>query len=140
MAEARTSPGKASVREFIDGIAGDERRRECRAIMKIMKDVTGKRPVMWGPAIVGYGKYTYTYASGRTGDWFLCGFSPRKQNLTLYLMSDLAAHAGLLKKLGSHKTGKSCLYIKSLDDLDHDVLHELIVRSVEEVERTGGAC
>lgn len=136
MAELKTQPTGSSVIDFIDGIKDDARRRDCRTIMKIMKKVTKARPKMWGSNIVGYGKYRYKYASGREGEWFTAGFSPRVQNLTLYIMSGFREYKPLLKKLGKHSTGKSCLYIKRLDDIDIKVLEELVERSVRHVERS----
>jgi hypothetical protein len=136
MAELKTQPTGDSVKDFIDGIKDDDRRRDCRTVMKIMKKVTKARPKLWGSNIVGYGKYRYKYASGREGEWFTAGFSPRVQNLTLYIMSGFREYKPLLKKLGKHSTGKSCLYIKRLDDIDIDVLEELIERSVRHVERS----
>ena len=100
-----------------------------------MKRVTDERPKMWGTSIVGYGSYHYVYASGREGDFLVAGFSPRKQALTLYIMSGFSGHQALMKKLGKHKTGKSCLYIKKLDDVDLEVLEELISRSVSFVQK-----
>ena len=136
MAELKTQPTNKSVKDFIDGIADDTRRRDCRTIMRIMKKVTKARPKMWGSNIVGYGKYHFKYASGREGEWFAAGFSPRVQSLTLYIMSGFRQYASLMKKLGKHTTGKSCLYIKRLDDIDLDVLEELVERSVRHVERS----
>lgn len=98
--------------------------------MELMKDVTGDEPAMWGDSIVGFGSYTYKYASGRQGDWFLTGFSPRKQSLTLYIMSGFDEYESLLSKLGRYSTGKSCLYIKKLEDVDQEVLRELVQKSV----------
>jgi hypothetical protein len=98
-----------------------------------MKQVTRKKPKMWGPSIVGFGEYHYRYESGHEGDSFLAGFSPRKQNLTLYIMAGFTRYDGLMKKLGKYKTGKSCLYIKKLDDIDLSVLGELITLSVQHV-------
>lgn len=136
MAELKTQPTNKSVKDFIDGIADDTRRRDCRTIMRIMKKVTKARPKMWGSNIVGYGRYHFKYASGREGEWFAAGFSPRVQSLTLYIMSGFRQYASLMKKLGKHTTGKSCLYIKRLDDIDLDVLEELVERSVRHVERS----
>lgn len=136
MAELKTKPNKASVKAFIDGVEDEQRRKDARAILKLMKEVTGKRPKMWGPSIVGFGSYHYKYASGREGDWFVAGFSPRKQNTTLYIMSGFKEHDKLLATLGKHKTGKSCLYINKLEDVDIKVLRELVKRSVEHVSRT----
>ncbi|TFG51769.1 MAG: DUF1801 domain-containing protein [Gemmatimonadales bacterium] len=137
MAELKTKPTKLSVTRFIDGIKDERKRRDCRTVMKIMKRVTKATPKMWGTSIVGYGTYHYKYASGREGDWFTAGFSPRAQSLTLYIMSGFKGHDALMKKLGKHKTGRSCLYIKRLDEIDLDVLKELIERSVRHVEQSG---
>jgi len=128
MAELKTKPSEASVGTFLAGVPDEARRADCQALVKLMKSVTKARPRMWGPSIVGFGSYRYKYDSGREGEWFLAGFSPRKSDLTLYIMSGLGPHAGLLRKLGRHKTGKSCLYIKRLADVDLDVLRELIER------------
>ncbi len=99
-----------------------------------MQDITGKRAMMWGDSIVGFGRYHYKYASGREGDFFVTGFLPRKQNFTIYIMPGYADYQHLLKKIGKHKLGKSCLYVKSLDDIDLDVLKELIAASVEQMK------
>ena len=131
MAENKTQKTKASVTDFINGIADESRRKDCRAVLKLMKDATGAPARMWGPSIVGFGDLRYTYASGREGDWFLTGFSPRKDNLTLYLIPDLRAHTARLKKLGKHTTGGSCLYIRRLADVDQGVLKQLIDEGVK---------
>ena len=131
MAENKTQKTKASVTDFINGIADESRRKDCRAVLKLMKDATGAPPRMWGPSIVGFGDWRYKYDSGREGDWFLAGFSPRKDSLTLYLVPSLDTHTARLKKLGKHKTGKSCLYIKTLADVDRTELKQLIVESVK---------
>lgn len=126
MAELKTKPTRASVRAFLDGIADPDRRRDAKAVARIMKRVTGEPPRMWGSAIVGYGTYDYRYESGRSGTWMRTGFSPRKQALTVYVMGGFRTHASLLKRLGKHSTGKSCLYIKRLEDVDLAVLEQLI--------------
>ena len=126
MAELKTKPTGASVKAFLDSIEDDERRQDCKTVAKLMKEVTKSEPKMWGPSIVGFGSYRYKYDSGRELDWFPVGFSPRKKELTLYVMSGFPRHAELLAKLGKHKTGKSCLYIKRLADVDLGVLRELI--------------
>lgn len=136
MAGLKTTPTKKSVTAFIDDLGDPKRRRECRTIMKIMRDVTGARAKMWGPSIVGYGSYHYRYASGREGDWFLTGFSPRKRDLTVYIMAGFGRYGALMKKLGKHKTGSSCLYIKTLEDVDLDVLRTLVTESVAHVRKT----
>lgn len=135
MADPKTVPTKASVRKFLDAIESDQRREDCETLLRIMKRVTRANPVMWGPSIVGFGKYHYHYASGREGDWPLTGFSPRKQALTVYIMSGFKRYAGLMKQLGKHTTGSSCLYFKRLDDVDLKVLEELIRESVRHVRQ-----
>lgn len=132
---AKTTPTGASVKAFIDAVPDPARRRDCRTVMKLMKAATGASPKMWGPSIVGYGTYHYKYASGREGDWPLTGFSPRKQDLTLYIMSGFAGQAALMKKLGRHKTGSSCLYIKRLADIDLEVLERVVRASVDDVRK-----
>jgi hypothetical protein len=133
MAELKTKPTGESVKAFIDAIPDEKRRAECREVMRIMKSVTGAQPRMWGPSIVGYGNYHYKYESGREGDWFVAGFSPRKQSLTIYIMSGFSGHATLMKKLGKCKTGGSCLYIKNLEDIDLAALKALITASVKHI-------
>jgi hypothetical protein len=135
MAEPKTRPTKESVERFLSEIADDKKREDSRTIARIMKKVTKAKPTMWGPSMIGYGSYHYRYESGREGDWFLTGFSPRKQNLTLYIMSGFTRYDALLRKLGKYKTGKSCLYIKRLDDVDLGVLETLIRESVAHVRK-----
>ena len=132
---AKTVPNSKSVTAFIKE-QDATRQKECRAVMQVMRRVTRKNPKMWGTSIVGYGKYHYKYASGREGDFMITGFSPRKQALTVYVMDGFAPHKALMKKLGKYKTGKSCLYIKKLDDIDLDVLEKLIERSVATMKKT----
>ena len=136
MAELKTQATKASVEKFIKGITDEQVRGDCLQIMDIMKKATKTEPKMWGTSIVGFGNYHYKYASGREGDWFLTGFSPRKQNLTLYIMSGFDEYDSLMKKLGKHTTGKSCLYIKRLEDVDMKVLRELVTKSVKHMKKT----
>ncbi len=128
MAELKTKANDASVAEFLKGIKDERTREDCKAIAKIMSTVTGSKPRMWGTSIVGFGKYHYQYDSGREGEWFLAGFSPRKQNLTLYCMGGF--QGDLIKKLGKYKTGGSCLYIKRLEDVDVPTLKKLVEKSV----------
>ena len=130
MAELKTKETTASVSEFIDKIADLQRREDCRAVADIMRDVTGEEPKMWGSSIVGFGSYHYKYASGREGDWMITGFSPRKGDLTLYIMGGFDSFSDLMKDLGKYKTGKSCLYIKKLADIDIGVLRKLVKKSV----------
>ncbi len=136
MAELKTKPTTQSVKDFIDATRDEQQRKDCRTVSRIMKRVTKANPKMWGPGIVGFGSYHYKYASGREADWFLAGFAPRKENLTLYIMSGFKKYNALLKKLGKHKIGKSCLYIKRLDDVDMDVLTQLIEDSVANVRKS----
>ena len=136
MAELKTKKNEASVEDFINDVEGKKKRTDSFAIIKLMQEVTGEEPVMWGDSIVGFGNYTYKYASGRTGNWMLVGFSPRKQNLTLYIMPGFEQYDDLLSKLGKYKLGKSCLYIKKLEDVDLDVLKELVKQSVEYMKET----
>lgn len=130
MAELKTKLNDASVNKFLNSVVDKEKREDCFSVLELMKKITRSEPKMWGSSIVGFGIYHYKYASGREGDWFLCGFSPRKQNLTLYIMSGFSKYDGLMKKLGKYKTGKSCLYINNLEDIDMKVLKELITESV----------
>jgi len=130
MAELKTKPTAASVEEFISNINDDSRRHDCQVILQLMQEVTGMQPKLWGNSIVGFGSYHYRYASGREGDWFLAGFSPRKHDLTIYIMSGFERYNELLSGLGRFKTGKSCLYIKRLEDIDLDLLKQLITASV----------
>lgn len=135
MAELKTQRTQASVARFLASIEDEKKRNDSRTVLKMMQEITGDKPKMWGTAIIGFGSYHYTYASGREGDWFLAGFSPRKQALTLYIMSGFSRYQELLAKLGKHKTGKSCLYINRLDDIDMKVLRRLVKESVAHVRR-----
>lgn len=130
MGEAKTAKSDASVRKFLDGIEDTEKRADCRTIAKMMRRATGKRPMMWGASIVGYGSYNYRYASGREGTWFEVGFSPRARNISIYVMPGFSAFGELLDRLGRHTTGKSCLYVGRLADVDRQVLERLIEESV----------
>jgi hypothetical protein len=131
MAESKTQPTKASVTAFIAAIADEQRRQDCQAVAKLMQKATGAKPVMWGDSIVGFGTYQLTYADGRTADWPIVGFSPRKNDLTVYLMPGFDQLTEPLSRLGKHKTGKVCLYLKRLADVDTAVLAELIDTSVQ---------
>ena len=131
MAELKTKKTNASVKAFLATIDDPEKRADCEAVSKLMRAATGSPGKMWGTSIVGFGSYDYVYESGRSGTWMLCGFSPRKQNLTLYIMSGFKGYPELMKRLGKFKTGKSCLYVKSLADVDRKVLAELINESVK---------
>ena len=131
MAEVKTKPTTQSVASYLNAIDDEARRKDCRALAALMKRVTGCAPTMWGTSIVGFGRYEMTYASGKTLDWPLVGFASRKGELVLYIMPGFARYEALLKKLGPHRTGKSCLYVKRLSDLDRDVLEALVAASVK---------
>ena len=135
MAELKTKERKASVEKFLNSVKEDQKREDSFKILKIMKQITKAEPKMWGTSMIGFGNYHYKYASGREGDWFLTGFSPRKQNISLYIMADINKYKELLGKLGKHKTGKGCLYINKLDDVDIKVLKELITTSVKKLKK-----
>ena len=126
MAEPKTQKTKVSVTQFIAAVEDETRRKDAKVVDKMMREITGEKPAMWGPAIVGYGSYP-----SRSGDWPITGFSPRKGALTLYVMPGFSEYGSLLKKLGKHKTGKSCLYINKLSDVDQDVLREIVTRGVK---------
>jgi hypothetical protein len=133
VAELKTKKTAASVTSFLDALPDPVQRADSRQLVKLMKEATGKAPRMWGPTIVGFGDYHYRSQSGREGDWFVTGFSPRKGNLSLYLMSGFDRHGALLAKLGKHKTSKGCLYIKTLEDVDLGALRQLIQASVKQM-------
>ena len=135
MAELKTKVNDASVEDFLNTVEDRQKREDCFEILKMMKQVTKEKPKMWGTSIIGFGSYHYKGASGREGDWMLTGFSPRKQNLTLYLMGGFDLHKDLLKKLGKHKTSVGCLYIKKLDDVDKKVLKALVTESVKTMKK-----
>ena len=133
MAENKTKPTNQSVAEFLNNIPDAQRREDCRTVAKLMEEVTGSKPKMWGPSIVGFGSYHYKYASGREGDWLMTGFSPRKQDLTLYIMMGFEKRGDLMKQLGKHRVAKSCLYIKRLSDIHLPTLKKLIEASVKDL-------
>lgn len=130
MAELKTQKNEESVTDFLNTVENEKKRQDAFKILKLMQEVTGEEPAMWGSSIIGFGEYHYKYASGREGDWMLVGFSPRKQNLTLYIMAGFDEYNQLLAKLGKYKTGKSCLYINKIEDVDLDTLRELVRQSV----------
>ena len=135
MAEPKTKPTKQSVAAFIAAIDDAGTRRDCRALVAMMRRVTGSAPKMWGPSIVGFGTYRYVYASGREGDWPIAAFSPRRQSLTVYLTPGFTEWKTLLSGLGPHKTAKVCLYLRRLADVDRARLERLVRASVKEVRR-----
>jgi len=136
MAELKTKKNEASVDDFLHSVEPERKREDAKTICAMMQEVTNAKPKMWGTSIIGFGDYTYTYESGRTGEWMLVGFSPRKQNLTLYIMPGFEAYEELLGKLGKHKIGKSCLYINKLADVDLTVLKELVAQSVSHMQKS----
>jgi hypothetical protein len=138
MATQKTRETAASVEEFLNGIENRTRREDGLAMLELMREVTGEQARMWGSSIVGFGSYHYVYESGREGDAMLTGFSPRKQNLAIYVMPGFSAYDSLLDKLGKHKTGKSCLYINKLADVDLKVLRTLLRRSVQVMRKKYG--
>ena len=135
MAELKTKPTAQSVERFLKGISDAGRREDCFTVAKIMQEITGCEPKMWGPSIVGFGSRHYKYDSGREGDWMLTGFSPRKQNLTLYITGGVEKYDDLIQKLGKHTGGGSCLYIKRLADVDLPTLKKLIRSSVKDLKK-----
>ena len=133
MYEAKTKPTRASVAAYLNAIEDESRRKDCKELAKLMTRVTGCKPKMWGPSIVGFDQYHYKYASGHEGDSCVIGFSSRKGDLTIYAGCHLAE--SLLPKLGRHRSGRACLYVKHLADLDLSVLEQILVRSVAETRR-----
>ena len=131
MAQLKTQPNNQSVEAYLNTIEPQQKQEDCFAILKLMQEVTGETPQLWGDSIVGFGSYHYKYASGREGDWFVTGFAARKKSLTLYIMAGFDDYDDLMSKLGKHTTGKSCLYIKKLKDVAQTVLRELVKQSVD---------
>jgi hypothetical protein len=134
MAEPKTKSNDGDVEAFLNEITDEKKRHDCFTILELMKKITRAEPKMWGASIIGFGNYRYKYESGREGDWFLAGFAPRKQNITFYITSGFTKYNELLAKLGKHKTGKSCLHINKLEDVNLSVLEEMIEKSVDAVQ------
>lgn len=135
MAELKTQKTTASVSAFLNAVEDPQRRADCKTVSTLMQEVTGEKPAMWGTSMVGFGSYRYVYETGREGEWPLIGFSPRKQNLTLYIMAGFEGYPDLMAKLGPHKTGKSCLHIKKLEDLHQPTLKKLMAGSVKAMKK-----
>jgi hypothetical protein len=135
MGELKTKVNDASVEAFLNGVEDAKKREDSFTILKLMQEITGEAPRMWGDSIVGFGSYHYKYASGQEGDWLITGFSPRKQAITLYIMDGLDNHKEKLGAFGKFKTGKSCLYIKKLEDVNLEILKELVRNSIESINR-----
>ena len=138
MSQLKTTQNEADVNAFLDTVENPRRRADARQVLDLIQAVTGEPPKMWGSSIVGFGSYHYRYASGREGDWPVVGFSPRKQNLVIYIMPGFSDYGELLGKLGKFRTGKSCLYVNKLDDVDLALLEELVRVSVAEMKRRYG--
>ena len=136
MSENKTRPTDQKVIEFLNSVEHKTRRADGLSLLNMMEEITGEEAVMWGSSIVGFGSYHYKYESGREGDMPLVGFSPRKQNLTLYIMPGFDEYEDMLSGLGKHKIGKSCLYVNKLADVDEDVLRQLVKRSYEHMKET----
>ena len=134
MSDLKTTENDASVEDFLAAVEDDARRQDCLALRSMMERITQKPAKMWGASMVGFGRYHYIYKSGRSGDWFVTGFSPRKRDLTLYIMPGFEKYGALMETLGKFKVGKSCLYLKRLSDVDLDVLETLINQSVEDMQ------
>ena len=135
MAESKTRPTDASVSAHLEGVADPARRADCRKLVAMMTRVTGQRPRMWGPSIIGFGAYHYRYDSGREGDAPLAGFAVRKTDFSIYIVAGFESSPELLAQLGKHKAAKACLYIKRLADIDLAILEDLVARSVAEMKR-----
>lgn len=135
MAELKTRPTKASVEKFLNQVSDETRREDCFRIVKMMEEITGEKPQMWGPSIVGFGSYHYRYPSGQEADWPITAFSPRKQDLTLYVRPGFDEQTELMTQLGKHRTGKSCLYIKKLSDVHMPTLKKIIRDSVKRTRK-----
>ncbi|MCB0638167.1 MAG: DUF1801 domain-containing protein [Lewinella sp.] len=139
MSDLKTKPTGEDVQAFLATIDNEQKRQDAEALMEIMGRLTGAEARLWGPSIIGFGDYHYRYESGREGDWFLVGFSPRKANLTLYIMSGFSRYEELMGQLGKFKTGKSCLYVKKLADINQAVLEALINASIETLKEKYGS-
>lgn len=138
--ELKTKVNDADVVEFLKSVENDKRREDAFRVLDIMTEVTGEEPKMWGKSIIGFGSYHYVYASGQEGDWMATGFSPRKQSMSLYIMAGFPKFEELMKDLGKYKTGKSCLYINKLEDVDEGVLKKLIKLSYDHTIETNRGC
>jgi len=135
MAELKTKRNDGDVEAFIDAVENEKRREDCRRLVELLERVSGEKPEMWGGSIIGFGAYDYEYESGRTGSWPRIGCSPRKQSMTLYIMPGFDRYDEIMARLGKYRTGKSCLYVNRLEDVDMGVLEELAVASLEHMDR-----
>lgn len=130
----KTKQSNKSVKSFLNSVAGESRRNDCFKLLELMSEATGREPKLWGDSIVGFGQYHYQYASGREGDWMLTGFSPRKQNLVIYIMPGFSRYEKIMQDLGRFKTGKSCLYVRKLEDVRLEILSEIVAGSVQHMQ------
>ncbi len=135
MAELKTKPNDQNVETFIDSVEPEWKRDDARELLTFFEKITGEKPVMWGDSLIGYGKYHYKYKSGREGDWFTAGFSPRKANMTIYVMAGFEGQEELLEQLGKYKKSVGCLYVKKLADIDMNVLEQMTKKSIETLKR-----
>ena len=135
MVELKTKKLSGGVKEFLTGISDDEVRSDCQTLIDLMGNITGKEPDMWGTSMVGFDTYRYKYATGREGEWFLMGFSPRKQNITIYIQAGYDDKQDILARLGPHSIGKSCLYIRRLADINMQAFKELLVRAKADYDK-----
>ena len=135
MAELKTKVNDGDVSAYLKSIEDEQQKADCEYLMEMMSKVTRSKAEMWGKSLVGFGRYQYQYANGKPGEWFLTGFSPRKNNLSIYIMPGFSDYPELMEQLGKHKTGKSCLYIKKLTDVDPKVLKKLVQQSVKDLKK-----
>jgi len=135
MTELKTKKNRKSVEKFLSAVENEQRKTDCFELLELMKKTTGEEPAMWGDSIVGFGSYHYKYKSGREGDWLLTGFSPRKQNLTIYIMCGFEPYKDIMNQLGKVKTGASCLYVKKLEDIDKNLLRKLTKESIADLKK-----
>ncbi|MGB7340185.1 MAG: DUF1801 domain-containing protein [Phototrophicaceae bacterium] len=136
MSSLKIQANDGDVLAYLNTIEHERKREDAFTVLRMMEEITGEKATMWGDSIVGFGMYQYTYESGRTGEWFLTGFAPRKQNLTLYIISGFDEFDALREQLGKHKVGSSCLYINKLADVDMDTLRDLVTQSVAHMKKT----
>ena len=134
MSTLKTQPSNKNVNDFVSSVEHKKRRQDSLVLLQLFEKITNSKPVLWGDSIVGYGSYHYKYASGREGDWPVTGFSPRKQNLSIYIMPGFGDYQPILNNLGKHKTSVSCLYINKLEDIQLDVLEQLIRASITDMQ------
>lgn len=138
MAELKTQKTEQDVEAYLSTVENEKRRQDSFTVMELMKEVTGEEPKLWGSGIIGFGDHHYKYESGREGDWFQVGFSPRKNALTLYITAGFDNYDNLLNNLGKFKTGKACLYVNKIEDINLDTLRQLVAQSVEHAAQTSG--